>query len=557
MVVQAVGSSPSNQAIGGASAGAPCGLRLDLGSLNSPPENPSQKIELSNDDFSELLKSLGIEYSLPENFQISATIKIANNQNNPTINATEADNSLKELLRTPSKLAALSPGSEIKLEFKANIEEDLSGNFSSSLLGIPVTPFASIKAGAAAEVELLIRVESDKDLRVSATIGGDIEGSAEAGVRPPWINLPEPLNRAVNGMSHVLGRKAIKCPEMLKRFLDLLKDAPTASAGLETENTKNRSIVFNIPKSELSFKELFSAIFSRKLFSDECLASLNPTKIESGSFSARAGISLSLPGDVNVKIGENGLSRESEQEKTPTEKKRERLWDRVSTFLGGKREVKVKTGTVTQLEGQGGNRPDTQSKTCACVEISLAQHWRREWHSLKAIRFLRSLRPDCELLARSSEEFSLQPSSLKERILGKDRAQQQINIVFSPEEVSTILSNATSNSDPNLMKQSYLTAAKTIRDETNLPPHILKIAESFAENLSLIANKTNVSTNCREPLENLFLNLSKDACLFTAILALKELASESNTPNQNPSLISGQISAPGLSISIGNPASTS
>jgi hypothetical protein len=193
------------------------------------------------------------------------------------------------------------------------------------------------------------------------------------------------------------------------------------------------------------------------------MKSCSPTRIESGSFSARAGISLSLPGDVNVKIGENSLSREWEQETTRTEKKRERLWDHVSSFLGGKREVKVKTGTVTQLEGQGGNRPDTQSKTCACVEISLAQHWRREWHSLKAIRFLRSLRPDCELLARSSEEFSLQPSSLKERILGKDRAQQQINIVFSPEEVSTILSNATSNSDPNLMKQSYLTAAKTIR----------------------------------------------------------------------------------------------
>ena len=106
------------------------------------------------------------------------------------------------------------------------------------------------------------------------------------------------------------------------------------------------------------------------------------------------------------------------------------------------------------------------------------------------------------------------------------------------------------------MKQSYITAAETIRDEKNLPPHILKIAESFAENLSLIANKTNVSTNCREPLENLFLNLSKDACPFSAILALKKLASKSNSQIPTPSVISGQIIAPDLSISIGNPTPT-
>jgi|GEM_PF-4987642 len=382
-------------------------------------------------------------------------------------------------------------------------------------------------------------------------------GPVFIGVDEFRINVPGPLKKVGKGISGVPGLKAVQHSKLVKRIIDrLMNDSPTASASLQTENTKNRSIVFNIPKSEPSFKELFSAIVSRKLFSDECLGSLKPTKIESGSFSASGYISLKLPGDATVKIDENRESRSSKTRTTPTEKKRERLWDHVSRFLGGKREVEVKTGTVTSLEGQGGNRPDTQPKTCACVEISLAQHWRREWHSLKAIRFLRSLRPDCELLARSSEEFSLQPSSLKERILGKDRAQQQINILFSPEEVSTILSNAKSGYAFNLMKESYLTAAETIRDEKNLPPHILKIAESFAENLSRIAYRTDVSRPCREPLENLFLNLSKDVCPFSAILALKKLASKSNSQIENPSVISGQIIAPGLSISIGNPAPT-
>ena len=212
--------------------------------------------------------------------------------------------------------------------------------------------------------------------------------------------------------------------------------------------------------------------------------------------------------------------------------------------------MRVKTGTVTPLESRRGNGSDIRPKTCACVEISLSQHWRREWHTLKAIRFLRALRPDCDLL-KKSEKFSLQPSSLLERISGRDRAHQKINIILAPEEVTTILRKARSNDGFEMMRESYITAAKTIRAEGILPPRIEKTAESFAENLSRIAYRTDASTPCRKPLEELFLNLSKDACPLSAILALKKLATESNQQTANRSIVSGEIAVPGLTITIG------
>ncbi len=529
--------------------------RQDFSSLSQPAGSPPQEIELSSKDVEGILSSLKLNSPLPDELELVASIKIVDNKNNSTNELHEADDLLRQILKSPSQLADLDPGSEVKLTFRADIKADSEGSMPSSLIGVPVTPFASIEGGAKGKIELAVLVENDSDLRVTATIGGGIEGSGRAGVRAPWINIPEPLKKISTGVSRLFSLKSIQAPKPLKRIIEvLMDDAPSASAGIQAEDTKHRSVVLHIPRTAFAFKELLSGILSGKVFSSECIKSLNPTRIESGSFSASGDISLRLPGDASVRIAENSESHASETRTTSSEKTRERLWDRVTGFLGGKREVRVKTGTVTTLETQGENGADISPKTCACVEISLSQHWRRDWHTLKAVRFLRALRPNCELL-KSSEHFSLQPSSFWDRISGKDRAHQNINVVLSPEEVTTILRKARSGNAFESMVQSYEAAAGTIRAEKVLPPRIQKTAESFAENLSRIAYKTDAGSSCREPLETLFLKLSKDACPLSTILALKKLAHESNGQHPNPSVVSGQVTVPGLTIAIGEPTS--
>jgi hypothetical protein len=559
--------------------------------------------EFTSEQLREVAKSLGTDLDIfPLDTSLSVRIKIPGGQHERVESSGVA---LKVL--DPEWLQALPTGSEVEFNFKSRLEMNLESGDTATVLGFPITPFASLTAEPLVSSQLAIRATSDTHLELTATVGGGVEAGARTGVKTPWIEAPSFVKSFLNGVSERLGdgNRFSALAGRIVNFLD--GGAPELSGGAEGRAATSSSVKLQMRRGE-GLQEALGEILSKNLLEPQHIAMSHHrciTRVETACFGVNGDVSVSLPLSGRIALAEAGTDRGTVITFS-SEQRAENDWRvRFAEFLGEKRKVRIETGIIQSLSEEKGS---SSSRTCACVNISARHHFPTQEDIKSHLRLVRAFNPNSERL-NDICKFEMRSPTVREFLTGEDRLRVDLGVHLDPERVEVIVQVA--RDEQNAMK-AYLAADSESRGharssggaapqsldrvyeewkgpleerlastrgwrkvlepfkslvsnenkfadypegrDLNRDVRTLGQAKSFQERFDRLSGNSDASNAavCAERLRDLFLDLDRGVSLCTALIAFKKLdVSGGDSTSDASGIMNATIRGPGLELRVG------